>query len=53
MQSKLTVHQDSVEECEGELGSSDDSSVNFELAQSLLQGKLYLSKKNILFNGFF
>jgi hypothetical protein len=47
MQSDSYTLQGPVEEQDGELGSSDDSSVHSELSQSLLQGKLYLSNINI------
>jgi hypothetical protein len=47
IQSDAYTLQDSVEEQDGELGSSDDSSVHSDLSQGLLQGKLYLSIINI------
>jgi hypothetical protein len=53
MQSDSYPLQDSVKEQDGELGSSDDSSVHSELSQSLLQGKLYLSNINISIQCFF
>ena len=46
MHSGSDVPQDSVKERDREMRSSDDSSVQSELSQGLLQGNLYLSKMN-------